>query len=264
MTDSDDLKARLTAIRKPPPPFERVRVTERIELSPRLIRLTVEGEVLRTLVVDQPAASVRFVVPWPGDDLELPEWNGNEFLLADGRRPALRTFTPLRVDDQAARLDLEVVRHPGGAVSNWAETAEPGDAAAISGPGAGYDFPTDAERVLVLGDETAIPAIRQLIEMAPPRLALDDHVEAITEDARLDLSPRDSDTVAWHTTPDSHRPGGVLAGIVEALDALPDGTDVWAAGEASAMQRIRNHLFKTLGVDRPRATVRGYWKPASP
>ncbi len=62
-------------------------------------------------------------------------------------------------------------------------------------------------------------------------------------------------------TPDGEVPGRRLAAVVEALDELSDGTHVWAAGEASAMQAIRNHLFKTLGIERSRGTVRGYWKP---
>lgn len=258
----DDLKARLLAVRKAPPAFEEVTVVDRVERSPRMLRMSLEGDVFGRVAVDQPAMSVRFVVAWPGDELELPEWNGNELLLADGRRPALRTFTPLRHDAERRRLDLEIVRHDGGAVSGWAETAEQGSVAAFSGPGAGYDFPEDADRLLVFGDETAMPAIGQLIEMAPDHLALDVHVETVTPEAQLDLGPRDVDDVTWYDTPDGAQPGGALADRVETLTGLPDGAHVWAAGEASAVQRIRNHLFKTLGVERARGTVRGYWKPA--
>lgn len=249
-------------VRRPPPPFGRIVLDERAKLSPRLLRLSFVGESLRTLTVDQPAASVRLVVPWPDTDLELPQWNGNEFLLADGTRPALRTFTPLRADAVVGRLDLEIVRHPGGAVSRWAESATPGAEAGISGPGAGYVYPTGAERLLVLGDETAIPAITQLVDTAPDHLSLDIHVETIRADAVLDLDLRPVDEIEWHVSAGGTHPGVQLAAVVEAIDELPAGTHVWAAGEASAMQRIRNHLFRTLGVDRARATVRGYWKPA--
>ena len=259
---TDDRKAQLAAIRRPPPPFGRIELVERTELSSRLLRLSFTGQCLRALKMDQPAASVRFVVPWPGSELELPDWNGNEFLLSDGSRPALRTFTPLRPDAERGRLELEIVRHPGGAVSGWAESAEPGAEAAISGPGAGFVYPAEAERLLVLGDETAIPAITQLVEMAPDDLALDIHVETIRADAALDLEVRQVDGIRWHVSAEGAHPGSSLAAVVEAIDDLPAGTDVWAAGEASAMQRIRNHLFRTIGLDRTRATVRGYWKPA--
>ena len=259
---TDQRKERLLRVRKPPPPFGVVRVVERTEVSPRLMRLTVAGDGLRGFEVAQPAASIRVVVPWPGEELEVPEWNGNEFLLADGRRPALRTFTPLRVDGVAGRLDLEVVRHEGGAVSGWAERAAVGDEAAISGPGAGYDYAEGAERLLVFGDETALPAMTQVIEMAPAGLALDVHVEVLADHAVIELPERPGADVHWHVTTPGEQPGGCLAAVVQALDELPDLTHVWAAGEASAMQAIRNHLFKVLGVERARATVRGYWKPA--
>ncbi|MAT07453.1 MAG: hypothetical protein CL424_20705 [Acidimicrobiaceae bacterium] len=262
MADDDDLKARLLAVRKPPPAFEEVRVAEHVELTSRMLRVTLEGDVLRRIEIDQPAMSVRFVVPWPGDELELPEWNGNEFLLADGSRPALRTFTPLRHDAASGRLDLEIVRHEGGAVSNWAETAARGSAAALSGPGVGYEFPADASRLLVFGDETALPAVGQLIDMAPADLVLDIHAEVIRADARLDLGARLIDSVTWYETPSGATPGGRLADRMGELDELPGDTHVWAAGEASSVQRIRNHLFKSLGVERSRGTVRGYWKPA--
>jgi NADPH-dependent ferric siderophore reductase len=259
---ADDLKARLLAVRKPPPPFQEVTVVSRDELSPRMLRLTLEGECLRDVEVTEPGTSIRFVVPWPGSELELPEWQGNEFLLADGSRPALRTFTPLRPDREQGRLDLEIVRHPGGAVSRWAEHAEVGARAGVSGPGAGYEFPDDAEVLLVFGDETAMPAIAQLIEMAPASLRLDVHVETVSEAARLDLGPRDGDSVTWYTTAPGATPGRQVADYAATLSDLPPGTFVWAAGEASAVQAIRNHVFKTLGLARERATVRGYWKPA--
>jgi NADPH-dependent ferric siderophore reductase len=259
---TDDLKARLLAVRTPPPAFEEVTVVSREELSPRMLRLTIDGDCLRNVAVTQAGTSIRFVVPWPGCDLELPQWQGNEFLLADGSRPALRTFTPLRPDRDRGRLDLEIVRHPGGAVSQWAERAELGARAGVSGPGAGYDFPDEADVLLVFGDETAMPAIGQLIEMAPPGLRLDVCVETISEEARLDLGPRERDSLTWYTTAPAAPPGRRLAEHMATIDALPTGTFVWAAGEASAMQAIRNHFFKTLGAARERATVRGYWKPA--
>ena len=258
----DDLKARLLAVRTPPPAFREVSVVSRDELSPRMLRLTIEGECLREVEVTQPGTSIRFVVPWPGSELELPEWQGNEFLLADGSRPALRTFTPLRPDRERGRLDLEIVRHPGGAVSQWSEQADVGARAGVSGPGAGYDYPDGADVLLVLGDETAMPAIAQLIAMAPATLRLDVHVETIADEARLDLGPRDGDSLTWYTTAPGATPGRRLAEHMATIDELPAGTFVWASGEASAMQAIRNHVFKTLDLARERATVRGYWKPA--
>lgn len=262
MADDDRLE-RLTRVRREPPPLRPVTVTDRTELTPRMLRLTLEGEGLRELTVDRAAASIRLLVPTPGsDELVIPEWDGNEFLLPDGSRPALRTFTPLRLDSEAGRLDLEIVRHPGGAVSEWAETVQTGAPAAISGPGTGYDHPAGAERLIVLADETALPAAIQVAEAAPDGLTVELHVEIIGDDAKRPVELADRHTIVWHVTEPGETPGGRLVDAVRSIDHLDDDTFVWAAGEASAMQSIRTHLFDTLGVRRRRAAVRGYWKPA--
>ena len=109
-----------------------------------------EPKVINRLDLPEPAASVRLLVPWAGEPFELPTWNGNEFLLADGRRPALRTFTPVSLAD--GELTIDVVRHPGGAISDWAETAASGEPCAVSGPGRGEVIDPQAGRYVLLGD----------------------------------------------------------------------------------------------------------------
>jgi NADPH-dependent ferric siderophore reductase len=46
---------------------------------------------------------------------------------------------------------------------------------------------------------------------------------------------------------------------VEAQDT-PVGTQVWAAGEAAAVQRLRNLLVGERGLPRHDTVIRGYWK----
>jgi len=187
------------------------------------MRLTFEGDGLRELSVTVPAASVRLLVPTPGADaLVIPEWDGNEFLLPGGIRPILRTFTPLRVDNEAGRLDIEIVRHPGGAVSGWAQRVETGAPAAISGPGTGFEFPGGAEHLLVLADETALPAVTQLLEMAPDDLHVHAHVEVVSSDAVLDLAVGDSQTIDWHVTAGGATPGTELVAIAQSLEGVAE------------------------------------------
>jgi NADPH-dependent ferric siderophore reductase len=174
-------------LRREPPQFRRVAVRRAEALSARLLRVTLAGDELAGLVVDQPAASVRLLLPSPGTtDLVMPAWNGNEFRLPDGQRPVLRTFTPRHVDAAAQELDVDVVLHGGGAAEAWATTARPGDPVAVSGPGRGYDLDPDAPALLLAGDETALPAIGQLLEHVPAGLPVQVHVEVARPDARLD------------------------------------------------------------------------------
>ena len=246
--------------RREPPRFRRVAVRRVEHSSPRMVRVTLAGSDLTGLTVEQPAASVRLLLPSPGaHELVIPSWNGNEFLLPDGRRPAIRTFTPGRVDAEALELEIQIVLHGVGVASEWAEGAAPGEPAAISGPGRGYAIDRDAPAFLLAGDETAIPAIAQLLAALPTETPVQVHVEVAHPDARVVLPDHPRATVDWCDLPRGASPGDALVAAVRGADLAP-GTRVWVAGEAAAVQRIRRHLFEDRGVSRAHAAIRGYWK----
>jgi NADPH-dependent ferric siderophore reductase len=250
----------LSRIRREPPSFRAVSLRRVESMTPRLRRLTLTGAELEGFVVDEPAASVRLLLPSPGStELVMPTWNGNEFLLADGRRPVIRTFTPMRIDPDARELELWAVVHGDGPASEWAASAPPGAPAAISGPGRGYTFDPGATAFLLAGDETAIPAISQLLPLLPSGATVAVVIEVAAPDARLELPSHPRSTVTWVDLPAGAPPGDALVAAVVAsyIDAA---TVVWAAGEAAAVQRIRRNLFEDRGFPRTRTTVRGYWK----
>ena len=127
------------------------------------------GPALVGMPVPEPAASVRLLLPNPGaTDLVLPTWNGNEFLLPDGSRPILRTLTPWRDDPASDTLAVDVVLHGTGPLARWAARAEPGDRVAVSGPGRGSAPEPEAPAHLLLGDESALPAIEQVLAALAP------------------------------------------------------------------------------------------------
>jgi NADPH-dependent ferric siderophore reductase len=247
-------------LRREPPRFRFVTVQHVERVTPRLQRVTLGGRDLEGFTVDEPAASVRLLLPSRGsNELVMPEWNGNEFLSADGTRPTIRTLTPRRVVADPPALDVEVVVHGAGAASAWAEGAAPGAVAAISGPGRGYAIDVDAPAFVLAGDETAIPAISELLGVLPSRVPVQVHVEIARPDARLEFAPRAQCSVAWHDLPAGTPPGAALVAAVRAADIVT-GARVWVAGEAAAVQRIRRHLFDERAVPRAHASVRGYWK----
>jgi NADPH-dependent ferric siderophore reductase len=225
-----------------------------------MVRVTLTGPDLVGLNVELPAASVRLLLPMgAAAELVIPSWNGNEFLMPDGRRPTLRTLTPRRVDQESLELDVDIVVHVGGVLSGWAEAAGVGDPAAISGPGRGYTVDDEAPAYLLAGDETAIPAIGQLIAAVPVATPVEAHIEVAHPDARLALPDHPNATVEWYDLPPGTRAGDAVIEAVRGA-TLVTGTRVWAAGEAAAMQTIRRHLFEERQLPRARATVRGYWK----
>jgi NADPH-dependent ferric siderophore reductase len=256
----------LTRTRREPPAFRRVAVRAVAPVTPRLVRVTLGGPELDGLVVEQPAASVRLLLPSRGStDLVMPAWTGNEFLLPDGSRPAIRTLTPLRLDPERQELEVEIVVHEGGTASGWALAAGEGDEAALSGPGRGYPIDPDAALFLLAGDESALPAIGQLLEALPAGKPVRVIIEVAHPDARLELPTRPAGAtppvVEWGDLPAGATAGDALvAAVIEAAAELPAGARVWAAGEAAAVQRIRRHLLDERGLPRSETWIRGYWK----
>lgn len=247
--------------RRPPPDFRRATVVGTTDRGPRLTTVTLRGPALVGFSVEAPAASVRLLLPRTDADgrLEIPEWNGNEFRFADGVRPPIRTLTPLRTDPSSGSVEVEVVRHGHGALAGWAGTAAEGDQVALAGPGAGYAVPDGADRFLVVGDESALPAIGQVLDALPRPAAVEVVVEVAAPEGRIALPHHPGATVRWCDLPPGAPPGAAMFAAVAALD-VPADVAVWAAGEAAAVHRLRKLLLDERGVARSRAVIRGYWK----
>lgn len=250
-------------VRRPPPPLRRLTVARREPRSAYLVRITLQGPELAGYEPPLPAGSIRLLLPdAPGAPLVLPVWNGNAYFHADGRRPVIRTLTPLRHDSGAHELDIEVVLHGAGPLSEWAARCAPGDPVAFSGPGRGYAIDGGVPHLLA-GDESALPAIGQLLAATPPSAPVTAIVEVAHPEARVALPEQPGVDVRWIDRPPDAPPGAAMVDAV--IDAFARGqvapeTRLWVAGEAAAVQRLRRHLFEELGLSRARAHVRGYWK----
>ena len=257
MTDGGDG----TRLRREPPASRLAEVDATDERSAALLRVVLRGPALVGMPVPEPAASVRLLLPSLGTtDLILPTWNGNEFLLPDGSRPILRTLTPWRDDPADDTLAVDVVLHGTGPLARWAARAEPGDRVAVSGPGRGSAPEPRAPTHLLLGDESALPAIEQVLAMLAPEAARVHVVVEIDDNsARLPLTSAAGDHVEWRVREPGAAPGEQLVDAASTA-VLAEGARVWAAGEAAAMQRVRRLLFQTRGIPRERTVIRGYWK----
>lgn len=224
-----------------------------------MLRVVFGGGDLDGFAIEGPASSVRLLLPPPGaDEIVMPTWSGNQFELPDGERAPIRTFTPRYFDAAQSLLTLDMVLHDHGAATDWARNAEVGDEVAISGPGWSEPIDPDAASHLLVGDESAMPAIGQLLETIPADRWVDVHIEMSVPAARLELPSHPRSTVTWHTANPEDAPGDALVAAVEGLSTLPEA--VWIAGEAAAVQRLRTHLFDERGRQRSTVTARGYWK----
>lgn len=234
----------------------RLQVLRRETVSANIVRITLGGADLADFNSASFDDHVKLMLPPPGHaELVLPVLGPDGPALPEGApRPVMRDYTPRRFDPQACELDIEFALHGDGPAAGWAAQATPGQTVGIGGPRGSFIVPKDFDWHLLIGDETALPAIaRRLEELPAGRQAL--VVLAVDEADHRPLDSAAAVQLQW------------VAPTAQALIAavanlhLPEGEGyAWAAGEARAMARVREVLVGPLGIDPKRCRCAAYWK----
>ncbi len=231
------------------------------QITPHMIRVVAGGPGL-TGFPETPHADryVKILFPRPGVD--YPEPFDIEAIWAALPReqwPATRTYTVRALDHAAGELTIDFVHHgDSGLAGPWAAAARPGDVLRLLGPGGAYTPDPAADWHLLVGDESALPAIGaacERIRAGVPVLAL---LEVADESERQPLIGPDGLDVRWF-----HRRGGRPNQVLDALrdTVLPPGrVHAFVHGEAGLVRDVRRHLVGERGVDRETLSVSGYWR----
>lgn len=233
--------------------MRRVEVRRVTRVSPNIVSITFaspEFSDFESLGFDD---HVKFLVPPTSGPLVLPVVTPDGPRMPDGLpRPPMRDYTPRRFDAQALELDIEFALHGDGPAATWAAQAAPGQQAGIGGPRGSFIVPAEFDTHLLVGDETALPAIaRRLDELPAGARAV---VVLAVDDADRRPLPSRADVALQWVAP---------AGLVDAVRALPrpDGlTYGWGGGEAGAMRAVRELMVGPLGVDPAYCRCAAYWK----
>lgn len=238
-----------------------LQVVRTTQVSPQLLRVTLGGADLQDFVSASFDDHVKVFFPADGDDKPvLPQVTADGIVLPEGQpRPAARDYTPRRYDAAKQELDLEFVLHGDGPASTWAAQARPGQYLGVGGPRGSFVVPTAFDWHLLVGDDTALPAIARRLE----ELGAETHAIVVVEvgDAAAQIPLPSAATVDLHWLHRGDAPeGSLLEGALRKL-ALPRGEGyVWAAGEGAAMKAVRQYLVTERGIDKKRIRASGYWK----
>ncbi|AYD00331.1 siderophore-interacting protein [Neorhizobium sp. NCHU2750] len=234
-------------------------------ITPRMRRITVScADAARFDTVD--GLHVRLLMPPKG---RAPIW---PVTLADGRigwpqgedAISVRYYTIRSIDLERCEMAIDFVLHedcgkemPG---AEFGLTAQPGDRAGLLGPGAG-GMPA-AKSLILAGDETALPAIGRMIELATPDMEVHAILEVADKAEEQAFACRAGKfTVEWlHRNGVEAGTAGLLEPAITArLDTLGADTAIWAACEKTEAQAIRARL-KAHGLDRTRMSAITYWR----
>lgn len=236
-------------------------------LTPHMSRVTFSGPSLDDLAPDQ---YVKVFFPQPGQpEPVLPEplagdevlsWYRTYLAMPDDVRPPMRTYTVRALRPASQEIDIDFVLHGDeGPASAWASRASAGDRIALLGPHGLYEVPEGTTWQLLIGDETAIPAIGAIVEALPAGTRALVYVELADREDRQVFETRGAVELHWIVRDD--RPvGEALLEAVRKAD-LPGGTPyAWVSGEASMVKYVRRHLVRERGVDKRAITFTGYWR----
>ncbi|MFT3855479.1 MAG: siderophore-interacting protein [Ilumatobacteraceae bacterium] len=251
------------------------------EIAPGLRRLVLGGGQLGEMVGNghrcaafTTAAFDDHVKVFPplGGATVLPEQHDGHLHWPEHPPAVARDYTVRRFDPAAGELTVDVVVDHEGPGSTWGRVAAAGDIVHVAGPRTSAAHALDAPRWIVIGDETALPAIGRLLdERAAAHGSTPVELIAVLH-ASTDLVPAlgfavDADD-ALHGV-DIHRVPRPVGGAepVEDVAAAVDGalrrsgTDVfvWAAAEFDVARRIRA-VTRANGVDKGRTSITHYWR----
>lgn len=250
--------------RRRPPQYHHVEVSHIERLTPHAVRVTLHGEDLAKFEIHGLAEHIKIAFPAPGQDRPImPTWSDEGPVYLPGvPRPVTRTYTPRRFRPEALELDVDFMIHGDGegVASSWAARAQTGDRVVVTMPGGPYRIDPDARQFVIAGDESAIPAIGQIIENLPAdaRASVFLEVEDASEEQEMP-GPAQVELHWLHRNASGELGGRLIQSALREM-LVPDGARFFVACEAGVMRDIRRHLMLDRGLPREAFHTHGYWK----
>ncbi|TGN73173.1 siderophore-interacting protein [Streptomyces bauhiniae] len=233
--------------------------TER--LTPHVQRIVLGGAGLADFSADTWTDHYVKLLFAPVDGMTYPEPFDLERIQAELPReqwPVTRTYTVRAWDAEHREMTLDFVIHGDeGLAGPWAKRVRPGETLRFFGPGGAYTPDVTADWHLLVGDESALPAIARALETLPPGTPAHAFVEVAGPEEEQKI---DSDVeVVWLHRGD--RPVGEA--LLEAVRALqfPEGRPhAFVHGEASFVKELRRMLRVEAQLPREDLSISGYWR----
>ena len=232
----------------------RLEVLRVVDITPRMRRITLGGEQLAGFVSLGSDDHIKLLFAQNAAELaalESPTFS----VKGEGPQPAMRDYTPRRIDLSRGELDIDFVLHGDGPASTWAEQAKPGQHLHIAGPRGSMIVPDIFDSYLLVGDETAIPAIaRRLEELPAGRKALV-VIEIADEHEKQALDSAADVQVTWVV-----RGQDELLGTVRDLQVPEGSLYAWVATETKLSRQVRRVLLDEHKLNDEFVKAVGYWR----
>ena len=277
------------------------------DISATFRRITFAGPSLDRFGLQGPTLDLRIklLLPVPGHPVSRPGtpdgtlhegWYQDWLRLEQPGRGFIRSYTVRTVRAVAGfrEVDVDFALHPRSEgqtapASDWARGAAPGESALIIGPEAAAHTalpsetgirwaPGEARRVLLAGDETAVPAISSILETLPARFTGHAFLEVPDSSDIQDIRTASGVHVTWlprdagkagrgdllvdavrSAVVGQGQPHPVQTGLEAPANRDAVNLYAWIGAEAGTVKMLRRYLVGELGLDPKVSEFRGYW-----
>lgn len=245
-------------------------VVRREQVTPHMVRLTVTGDDLADFPDHGFDHWFRMFLPKHDADQALKKLPQRvdmigylQFLrMPEATRPVMRNYTVRQFRKAELELDIDFVVHGDeGVAAPWARSAEPGERLAIIDQGPGYEPDATIAAHLLVGDETALPAILGILRDLPRAHTGIAYIE-LPEAA--DEQPHEAPEgfeVRWLVREPGETPGTLALRVVQEEVKLPEEPfGAYLVGEQALATGLRRWLVTEHKVPKNRVTFVGYWR----
>ncbi|WP_282846426.1 siderophore-interacting protein [Microbacterium oxydans] len=227
--------------------FRNLTLSAREWLAPDFVRVRLTGSDLAGF--DSPGSDDHMRLFFPAGPTDSVE---------ELRASPSREYTPLAWGDDW--LDVEFAVHGDlGVAAPWAANAPLGSTIGVGGPRGAAVLVGEPGSWLLVGDETAIPAIRRFAALIPDGTPARIVIETVNPGREVEVeAPVEVEWLHRGEKPS----GSALIAFLEGLtadDAVGLDPFVFVAAEQSIVKPGRA-LLQRWGVDSAKAVVKGYWK----
>ncbi|MGO1539238.1 MAG: siderophore-interacting protein [Leucobacter sp.] len=238
------------------------------QISPHFVRITLGGDDLRnwrSLGFDQWFRLALPVSDATRFDRLSDRFDMRGFLkyltLPKSTRPAIRSYSVREYRPDTGELDIDFVVHGSAGVAGpWAAALPVGAPVALIDQGCGYRHVDDATRVVLAGDESALPAVLGILRDLPPESTGTAIIEVPHDEDRQPVDSPAGVDVQWIVRDSDARPGAGALAVVRQLRFGPETVSGFFAGEQQLATGSRRYLVNECGVAKTSIDFIGYWR----
>lgn len=174
--------------------------------------------------------------------------------------PVARDFTPRHFDREQRTLTIDFVLHDHGVASSWVRDASIGSTLEIAGPRGSMIVADDFDWYLLIGDETALPAIGRRVEELRPAVPVTTIVALDDEADRQSFVTAADWRAHWLLRgPTASDEAAALIERVERMAPANGDGFVWIAAETAVARAVRQFVIDTQRHPPEWVKAAAYW-----